>query len=61
MSKNTGNAQFRKLNVNPYSDDEEEEEPQLDGEQGPSESEVQGLLSQYPFPHPSFCDEVTIF
>ena len=48
MSKNTGNTQFRKLNVNPYSDDEEEEEPQVDGEQGPNEGEVSGMLGQYP-------------
>ena len=49
MSKNTGNALFRKLNVNVYSDDEEEEEPQMDGDtQGPNEGEVQSLLSSYP-------------
>ena len=50
MSKNTGNTQFRKLNVNPYSDDEEEEEPQTqgEGEEGPNEGEVQSLLGQYP-------------
>ena len=49
MAKNTGNAQFRKLNVSPYSDDSDvEDQPTESGAEGPNENEVQSLLAQYP-------------
>lgn len=49
MSKNTGNTKFRKLDVSPYSDDEDVDDTPVDvGAQGPSENEVQSMLSQYP-------------
>ena len=39
---------FRRLTVSPYSDEEPEDEAPNEEATGPSEGEVQALLSQYP-------------
>ena len=52
MSKNTRNTQFRRVDVDQYSDDKFEEDEHGDeaviNGVGPNEVEVQTLLSQYP-------------
>ncbi|ESP00891.1 hypothetical protein LOTGIDRAFT_172988 [Lottia gigantea] len=46
MSKNTGASRFRKVNVDQYDEDCYQDDDNDDGEQGPSESEVQDLLQK---------------
>lgn len=50
MSKNTGNAKFRKIDVDQYNEDAYQDEQQSDDSpqlaQGPNENEVQSLLQQ---------------
>ena len=49
MAKNTGNTQFRKLNVSPYSDESDGEDQAVEGgAEGPNENEVNSLMTQYP-------------
>ena len=49
MSKNTANNKFRKIDVDQYSEDKYEDDVAADeGPQGPNESEISGLLAQYP-------------
>ena len=52
MSKNTRNTQFRRVDVDQYSEDKFEEDEHGDeaviNGVGPNEVEVQTLLSQYP-------------
>ena len=49
MSKNTGSSKFRRVNVDDFDPDKfiEESVPEEAGE-GPSESEVNSYLAQYP-------------
>ena len=49
MSKNTRNAAFRKVDVDQYEEEKYEEEVVTDeGVTGPSDAEVQSMLSKYP-------------
>jgi len=48
-SKTARNTAFRKVDVDQFSEEKFEEEPeQDDGVSGPNDTEVQGLLSKYP-------------
>ena len=51
MSKNTGSNKFRKVDVDQFDPDKfvEDSVPEETGGQGPSESEVNAFLAQYPF------------
>ena len=49
MAKNTLSTAYRKINVDEYADDKyEEPETADDASKGPNESEVSGMLAQYP-------------
>ena len=50
MAKNTSSSEFRKIDVDQYSEDNyKEEDADQGGPTGPDESEVINLLNQYPF------------
>lgn len=50
MSKNTGASRFRKVDVDEFDPDKFQDDAIEDAaDMGPSEAEVQGLLSQYPY------------
>ena len=49
MAKNTLSTAYRKINVDEFSEDKFEEDAVDDASQGPNESEVSGMLAQYPF------------
>ena len=56
MAKNTLSTAYRKINVDEFSEDKFEEDAVDDASQGPNESEVSGMLAQYPFkPHSITC------
>ena len=55
MSKNTASYKFRNVDVDQYDPDKYNEESVVGQEQGPSESEVNSYLTQYPFKTSHIC------
>lgn len=49
MSKNTSSNKFRKVNIEEFDPDQFKDETVDGEEQGPSETDVNALLTQYPF------------
>jgi hypothetical protein len=50
MAKNVSSTAFRKVDVDQYEEEKYEDDVDTDtGATGPSEAEVQALLSKYPF------------